>query len=180
MAQSSYGALLSSRNVYIATLERRANEFHEKLHGASADEVRARLDAQEMELRTLRLRAQPRRLTQAQRQAIADRARVQSAAQPSAITVIQQEGCGDCPGFAAELIAALRDGGTWTISLATTTDTLLRTRSGLGLRVADPLRPPQSAIVLQQGLRAAGVPFEVMGGGAGDAVEFVVAERFAQ
>jgi len=69
----SYRAALENKDNHIAFLERRLSEYRDRLNGATPDEARKRIDALDAEVKTLRVRLQPRQLTQAQRQAIIDR-----------------------------------------------------------------------------------------------------------
>lgn len=180
LMQWSYHGALAGKDAYIAALERRVAEYRDKLDGASADEARARIAALETEVKTLRIRLQPRRLTALQRQTIIDRSRPPAGASANAVAVLVQDKCSDCVPFATELVDALRDSGGWSASVRVAGDLRERLRTGLGIRIADPLRPPAAAIVLQQALQWAGVPFEMLGGGTGERVELVVGERLPQ
>src|SRR5687767_13248161 len=76
----SYRTILSNKDRHIAAIERRIAAYRDAVSGATPDEARRRIDAMELELKTLRLRLQPRRITAEQRQAILDRSRLPSGA----------------------------------------------------------------------------------------------------
>lgn len=178
--QFSYRGVLSSKDRYIALLERRLGEYREAVGGATADEARRRIEAMDTEIKTLRLRLNPRRLTPDQRQAIVDRSRLPSGAQVRAVTVAVERDCVDCAAFAEGIAMALRDSQGWTISSGAPAAAGDRTGPGLAVRVGDRLRPSPDAIVLQQALRSAGLEFAVVGGGMTPNVELLVTERLPQ
>ncbi len=128
----SYRSVLSNKNSYIASLERRVADYRETLNGASPEQARRRIEAMELELKTLHIRLAPRRLTAAQRESIADRSRLPPGAQSRSLTVMVQENCSDCPAFAAEIAAALRLSDNWTVSSQRLTHVEVHPRSGLG------------------------------------------------
>ena len=175
----SYRTILSNKDRHIATLERRIADYRAAVNGATPDEAGRRIDAMELELKALRLRLQPRRITSEQRQAILDRSRLPSGAQLRTATVVTEESCSDCAAFAAELVATLRASQGWTVNTATVPN-LPDTRPGLAIRVADRLRPPPDAIVLQQALRSANLEYAMLGGAVGTHVELLVTERAPQ
>ena len=106
-----------------------------------------------------------------------DRARLPAGAQPREVTVLHEDNCSDCASFAADLEAALGTGGSWRISTQVMTDPAERPRSGLGIRVREPLRPPSEAVILQQALRSAGLEFTMLVGGADPSVEVLITDR---
>ncbi len=175
----SYRAILDAKDRHIALLERRVAEYRDAVGGANADDARRRIEAMELELRTLRLRLDPRRLTPEQRQALIDHSRLPAGAQPRSVTVVV-ENCTDCAAFAEGLIAALRDSRGWTVSTAVGATAADRTRGGLAIRVADRLRPPAEAVVLQQALRSARLEFAMIGGSVSSDIELLVTERLTQ
>jgi hypothetical protein len=79
----------------------------ESLKGASPDEAERRIEALETELKTLRLRLQPRQLPAAQRQAMMDRSRLPAGARPYELTGVYERDCSDCKRFAADLASRL-------------------------------------------------------------------------
>ncbi len=175
----SYGAHISAKNTQIAFLERRLAEWRDRMSGMNADEARARLVALEAQLKTLQLRAQPRSLTSDQRQSLIDRARLRAGLQYS-ISILRQQGCGDCEHFAAQIAVALRESTSWSVSTAVLPAAAEKSRYGLAIRVADPLRPPAEGARLQDVLQAAGISFEMVAGSTGGAVELLVTERPVQ
>jgi hypothetical protein len=176
----SYRAILSEKDAHIASLERRLADYRDNLSGAAPDEAKRRIETLEAEVEMLRLRLQPRRLTPIQRQAIVDRSRLPAGGQPREVTVLHEDNCSDCASFAADLEAALRTEGSWRVSTQVMTDPAERPRTGLGIRVHDPLRPPSEAVVLQQALRSAGLPFTMLAGGADPTLELLVTDRVPQ
>lgn len=175
----SYRAALGSKDRHIALLERRLAEYREAVSGATADEARRRIEAMDAEIKTLRLRLNPRRLTPDQRQAVVDRSRLPSGSQVREVIVVVERNCSDCAAFAEGLAAALRDSQGWTVSTALGT-AVEGLRTGLAIRVGDRLRPSPEAIVLQQALRSAGLEFVMLGGGTAPDVELLVTERLPQ
>lgn len=166
----SYRTIASNKDRHIAALERRVADYRNVVGGATPDEARRRLAAMELELKSLRLRMQPRRVTPAQRQAILDHSRLPAGAQPRGVTVIVEQNCSDCPAFAAELVAALRDTQGWTVGTAAASPAD-RPSTGLAIRVPERLRPPPDAAVLQRALRSAGLEFIILGGAAGSTID---------
>jgi hypothetical protein len=176
----SYRAALSNKDSRITFLERRVAEYRDRLGGATPDEARKRIDALEAELKALRVRLQPRHLTSVQRQAIVDRSRLPAGAQPAALLIAHEAPCSDCRAFAEELSGALGERNNWTVTATAWEPSADRPRTGLGIKVEQPLRPPPEAVRLQAALRSAGLPFDMVGGGAGTSVELLVTERTAQ
>jgi hypothetical protein len=176
----SYRAILASKDRHIALLERRIADYRDAVNGATPDKALRRIEAMEIEMKTLRLRAQPRRVTQQQRQAILDRSRLPAGASLRGVTVTVEDNCSDCPAFAADLVAALRDTQGWSVNTATMPSPSNRPRTGLAIRVADRLRPPPDAAVLQQALRSAGLEYTMLGGSTDPNIELLVTERLPQ
>ena len=177
--QVSYRAVLANKDRHIALLERRVADYRNVAGGATPDEARRRTEAMETELRTLRLRLQPRRVTPEQRQAIIDRSQLPAGAPARAVTVISEENCSDCAAFAAGLVEALRASHGWNLNTSNVAN-LPDSRAGLAIRVPDRLRPPPEAMVLQHALRSAGLEFTMLGGATGPNVELLVTERAPQ
>lgn len=176
----SYQTILDNKDRHIALLERRIAEYRDVVAGATAEEARRRLEAMELEIKTLRLRLQPRRVMQEQRQAILDRSRLPAGAQPRGVSVVVEKNCNDCAAFAEGLVAALRDSQGWSVNSTVAATPAARSRTGLAIRVPDRLRPPPEAAVLQQALRSAGLEFTMMSGGVDPNVELLVTERLPQ
>jgi hypothetical protein len=175
----SYTAHIASKNTQIAFLERRLAEWRDRMSGMSPDEARARLAALETQVRTLQQRAQPRSLSNDQRQSLIDRARLRPGLQYT-VTILRQEGCSDCEHFAAKIAVALRESTSWSVSTGTLPATADKPRYGVAIRVADPLRPPPEGTRLQDVLQAGGVSFEMIAGGTGAGPELLITERPVQ
>ena len=176
----SYRAVLSGKDAQITSLERGLDEYRDKLDRASPDEARRRIEALEAELKTLRIRLTPRRLTPAQRQAISDRSRRPAGTPSRSITVTAQESCSDCHAFAAEIADALATADNWSVTRQAVMNPEERPRSGLAIRVAEPTRPPLEAVVLQQALQSAGLAFSVLPVRGSSDVELLVTEPAPQ
>jgi hypothetical protein len=176
--QWSYGALLSGKNAEIRLLERRLAEWRDKMAGMSADEVRDRLRTLETQARSLQMRLHPRVLGDDMRQALIDRARLRGGLQYS-LTVLREDACSDCEQFGEQIVAALRESASWSVSVGVLPETAEKPRYGLAIRVADPLRPPPEAARLQAAMQSAGIAFEMVGGG-GTGTELLVTERPVQ
>jgi len=175
----SYRAALENKDNHIAFLERRLSEYRDRLNGATPDEARKRIDTLDAEVKTLRLRLQPRQLTQAQRQAIIDRSRLPAGTQPADLRIAHEASCSDCRAFAEELAGAFGERDNWRVTTAAIEAPAERPRTGLGVRVEQPLRPPPEAVRLQESLRSARLPFDVIAGDIGTAIELIVTERVA-
>ena len=173
----SYRAALENKDSHIAFLERRLAEYRDRLNGATPDEARKRIDALESELGTLRVRLQPRHLTTAQRQAIIDRSRLPAGTPPADIRVAHEANCSDCRAFAEEIAGALGERDNWRVTTAAIEAPAERPRTGLGIRVEQPLRPPPEAVRLQESLRSARLPFDMIAGDVGASIELIVTER---
>ncbi len=141
-------------------LRQRLAEYREKLHGASADEAKAALDALADEVSALQAQLQPRRVNSQQRQIITEKSKVPSGAQ-YAVTIVYEGGCWDCPQYAADLDDAFRSIPGWLVNHRVMMGLRERPPQGLAVVVGDPARPsPQESLVLQA-LRAAGIGFDV-------------------
>jgi hypothetical protein len=173
----SYRAVLAGKDSHIAMLERRAAEYRESLRGATPDEAERKIEALEAELKTLRLRLQPRQLPAAQRQAIMDRSRLPAGARPYELTVVYERDCSDCKRFATDLASTLDASGGWVAIMEVVAAPAERPRWGLAIRVPDPLRPPAEAVILREALRSAGLAFTVIVGAADRNIELLVTER---
>jgi hypothetical protein len=173
----SYRATLSSKERHIAALEHRVAEYRESVSGATPDDARRRIEALEIELKTLRLRLHPRRLTAAQRSAILDHSRLPAGARPHALTVVYEADCSDCKPFAQDLASTLDASEGWHAGIEVLAPPIERPRYGLGIRVTDPLRPSPEAVLLQEALRSAGLAFTMVVGAADPGIVLVVTER---
>ena len=173
----SYQGLLSGKDAHIVSLDCRLADYRDHLNGASPEEARRRIDALEVEVKTLHIRLTPRRLTGAQREAISDRSRRPSGTPSRSIIITAQDSCSDCKAFASEIAEALRIADNWTVTSQLLTDLGGRPSSGLGIRVAEPTRPPPEAVVLQQALRSAGLAFSMLRADTSSGVELLVTER---
>jgi hypothetical protein len=173
----SYQATLSAKDRHVAMLERRVAAYRESASGATPDEARRRIEALETELKTLRLRLQPRRLTAAQRQTILDHSRLPAGARPYALSVLYEADCGDCKPFAEDLASALQASEGWQADMEVFAPPIERPRYGLGIRVPDPLRPSPQAVFLQGALRSAGLGFMMVVGAADPNIALLVTER---
>jgi hypothetical protein len=173
----SYRATLSAKDRHIVVLERRVAEYRESVSGVTPDEAKRRIEALEIELKTLRLRLQPRRLTATQRQAILDHSRLPAGARPSALTVGYELDCADCKPFAEDLASALQTSEGWHPGVEILSPPVERPRYGLGIRVPDPLRPSPEAVFLQRALRSAELAFTMVGAAADPSLVLLVTER---
>ena len=118
----SYQGLLSGKDAHIVSLDRRLADYRDHLNGASPEEARRRIEALEVEVRTLHIRLTPRRLTGAQRESISDRSRRPSGTPSRSIIVTAQDSCSDCKAFASEIAEALRIADNWTVTSQLLTD----------------------------------------------------------
>jgi hypothetical protein len=173
----SYRAALSSKDAQIAFLQRSVAEYRDSVHGASPEDARRRLDALEAELMTLRIRLAPRRLTPAQQQAITDRSLRPGGTATRSLVMIIEENCSDCAAFAGDMADALRERDNWAPTPQLIEGVGERSLHGLAIRMPDPGRPSPDAVVLQQVLRSAGLPFSILRGESGSAVELLITER---
>ena len=176
----SYRTVLAGKNAYVASLEGRLADYESSVNGASPAEARRRIDAMENELTALRIRLTPRRLTSAQRQALSDRSRRPSGVPSRNLSVIVEESCGDCAAFAADISDALRAVDNWIVASHSVSRLSDRSRSGLAIRLVDPTRPSQEAVVIQEALRSAGLAFSVIPAASVSGVELLVTERVQQ
>jgi hypothetical protein len=176
----SYRAVLAGKDSHIAMLERRVAEYRESLRGAAPDEAERRIEALETEVKTLRLRLHPRRLTAVQRQAILDRSRLPAGARPYGLTVLYERDCSDCQPFAGDLASTLDASGSWTVSMEPAAPPFERPHWGVAVSVPDPLRPPPEGVILQEALRSAGLPFTVIVGTGDPKTKLLVVERMPE
>lgn len=174
-----YRVVLASKDRQIEFLERRLSDYREHLGSATPDELRRRIQGLEAESNALRLRLQPRQLTPSQKRAILDRSRLPAGMTARPITLFYAEACSDCTQFSRELADALSAEGNWLVALAPISEVPDSPRYGLGIRVANPLAPPSSAVVLGEALRSAGLSYTMVAGAQGSRAEILVTERVA-
>ena len=155
----SYGTVLDSKNSQIELQDRQLADYREKLHGATPDQAKARIDDLEGRLRRVE-QAGPRSLTTEQRQALTQNARVPAGVR-YALTVTSEGGCPDCPVYASAFERALRDAG-WGVQNGMVMGPGQRPVQGIALMVPDPANLSVEASTLQRALRAAQIDVELI------------------
>jgi hypothetical protein len=159
----SSSALIWSFRGETNLLRQQLAEYTDKLHGASADEVKTALDVLTNEVNALEAQLKPRRVNAQQRQVLAERSKVPNGTQ-YAMTIVYEGGCWDCPQYAADLDDAFRSIPGWSVSHRVMMGLTQRPPQGLALVVADPKQPSPQEQLLQQALQAAGIAFELQAG----------------
>jgi hypothetical protein len=141
-------------------LRRELADYRQKLHGASPDEAKMALETLTDEVTALEAQLRPRRLQSQQREIITEKSKVPSGTQ-YAVTIVYEGGCWDCPQYAADLDEAFRSIPGWLVSHRVMMGLPQRPPQGLAVVVGDPARPSAQESLLVQGLRAAGIGFDL-------------------
>jgi hypothetical protein len=147
-----YGQRIASKDAQIQLLDRQVADYKDKLHGASPDQAKARIDALEARLGQF----EPRRLTDNQRKILIERARVND----HELTIIC-EASSDCMTYAAAFEAPLREAG-WTVYNYQIPNPPQRPRTGIAVQVPDLNNLSKEAGLLRTALQAAQVDIELM------------------
>jgi len=149
----SYGRVLASKNAQIELQDRQLADYRDKLHVASPQEAKARIDTLEERLRQF----EPRRLTDDQRKILIARAR---AYEHHELTILS-EASSDCPGYAAAFEATLKEAG-WVVHNWKIENPPQRPRTGIAVQVPDLNNLSTEARLLRTALVAAHVDIELI------------------
>jgi hypothetical protein len=148
-----YSGRLASKEAEIRLQDRQLADYRDKLHGASPDEAKARMDALEKRFRQI----EPRRLTDDQQKILRERARV---SEHQELTIIFESGS-DCTTYAAAFEDTLREAG-WNVHNWQIVIPPRRPRSGIAVLVPDLNNIPKEAELLRTALVAAHVDIELI------------------
>ena len=150
----SYSRVLASKNAQIELQDRQLADYRDKLHVASPQEAKARIDTLEERLRQF----EPRRLTDDQRKILIERARGYV---HHKLTITYEGPCPDCATYAMAFEATLREAGwvvhNWHIEIPPQ-----RPRTGIAVLVPDPNSISKEAELLRTALVAADVDIDLM------------------
>lgn len=149
----SYSRVLASKNAQIELQDRQLADYRDKLHGASPQEAKARIDTLEERLRQF----EPRRLTDDQRKILIERARVY---EHHELTIVV-EASSDCANYAAAFEATLREAG-WVVHNWQIINPPQRPTTGIAVQVPDLNNLSKEAGLLRTALVAAHVDIELM------------------
>jgi len=149
----SYSRVLASKNAQIELQDRQLADYRDKLHVASPQEAKARIDTLEQRLRQF----EPRRLTDDQRKILIERAR---AYEHHELTILS-EASSDCPGYAAAFEATLKEAG-WVVHNWKIENPPQRPRTGIAVQVPDLNDLSTEARLLRTALVAAHVDIELI------------------
>ena len=149
----SYSRVLASKNAQIELQDRQLADYRDKLHVASPQEAKARIDTLEERLRQF----EPRRLTDDQRKILTERAR---AYEHHELTILS-EASSDCPGYAAAFEATLKEAG-WVVHNWKIENPPQRPRTGIAVQVPDLNNLSTEARLLRTALVAAHVDIELI------------------
>jgi hypothetical protein len=150
-----YGGVIDGLNERIGLRDDQIQSLKDKVGTSSPDEIKARIDRLEAQVHGVL----PRRLTDAQRNAIADILRTS----PGQIEIAQDIGVADARPFAGDLILAFQNAG-WTVQTPMILGPGNPPPHGVGITVPDPnsLSPRQALII--QALRSQGIQFDIQRG----------------
>lgn len=150
-----YSSVISSLKERISLRDDQIGQLKDKVGTASPDEIKARIDRLESEVKAL----SPRRLSDAQRSQLTTGLR----RLPGTIQILQDMAAPDARGFAGDLIVAFQNAG-WQVQTPAILGPGNPPPHGIGLIVSDPasLTPHQSLIA--EALRAIGVQFDLQRG----------------
>jgi hypothetical protein len=158
-----YGLVISDLQQRLKLREDRLSEFSEKLHSASPDEARARLDAIEAQLAALRLQVPPRRLTDRQRVLLRD-AIVRPVRVLCSIEIEHDMSCMDCKPYAQDLCSVFAAIPGWRVHALGFYKLEEIPSSGLGLQVLDPTNLTNTEFIVLNALQQAGIAHDVIRG----------------
>ena len=149
----SFRAILGSKTAQIELLDRQIADYRLKLHGATPDEAKARIDSLEARLKSI----EPRRLVADRRLEFIEALR--AAAAPSSIAIIA-EAAGDSPQFAADLARGFREAG-WHVTEGGVMGIGNRPDSGIALQFSEINNAPQFARAVMSALRRSAINFDI-------------------
>jgi hypothetical protein len=149
----AYGSMLQNKDALVALQVAQLNDYKDKLSGASPDQAKARIDALETQIKQLA----PRSLEEVQTSSlVAAVARVGA----HSIDVMCDMACSDGKKFAGQLGHAFKNAG-WEVRYPMLGGTENPPYSGLGLRVRDVANLNSFESAVAQGLRVAGLQFDI-------------------
>lgn len=152
IVQREYSNRLADAASRLDLSHARVQDYERQLSGASPVQAREQIERLETRLNEL----EPRRVTAEQR----EKMRAVLTAVQGRISIGSDMACTDASQFRASISAAFRDAG-WAFTNPSFMGLGNPPMSGLGLRVPDPdnMRPTDQAVA--QGLRAAGLVFDI-------------------
>jgi hypothetical protein len=160
MVNWAYGTILSSKNAQLELADRQLGDYRQKLSGASPDEAKSKIEALTTEINQLRAQLQARRLTPAQRDAIAQTSRL-APGQVFSIQIMRDMGASDGGAYANDFMAVFQAAG-WKVSYGSI---LFGTPAptGLALLVKSSSLSAAEKMVFDA-LRGAQIQFDVLAG----------------
>jgi hypothetical protein len=162
-----YSTVISSKNSQLEFADRQIADYKEKLGGASPDQAKARMEALEKEVGSLKQQVKPfvpRRLTDDQRRLITESARPGAGIRPE-IRISDESGCPDCSQLAADFERALRD-ANWEVRNSFVMGPRQRPASGIGLVVQNPASLSAVENLLRTALHQAQIEVDLLQGPA--------------
>ena len=160
----AYRAVFSSKNSQIELLNAQVADYKDKLNGASADQVKARIEALEQQVRSIR----PRILTDEQKRVIAEQARLPQGMSAS-LVVMNEMQCSDCSPYAAEFRAAFSHVPNWSVGSGMIMNATNADPSGVTVLIKDAANPTIKDVALIRALQAAQIRFGTVQEAVGNA-----------
>jgi hypothetical protein len=157
-----YSGVISNKDSEISLIRGQRDDYKDKLSGATPDQAKARIDNLEQRLVRLARRVEPRGLTQEQRAALSATAKIQPGS--NVVTIAHEGGCTDCPDYAADLEAALRQGGWKIHGGGVLMGVSQRPATGLALMVGSVQNLDPQERTLKQALESAKISFDILEG----------------
>jgi hypothetical protein len=134
------------------------DEYKDKLQGATPDQAKARMDDLEARLRLL----EPRALSADQRIQIAKSVQVPPGSFYVMVIAADMD-CTDCYQYAVDFQAILSD-ANWRHGMIRVMARQAASPKGVAILTPDPSAPLPEAVAVADGLRAAGIPFDLTKG----------------
>jgi hypothetical protein len=156
----SYSSVLASKNSQMELQDRQLADYREKLHGATPDEAKARIDALERQLGDLRREFAPRKLTQVQREKFA---LAISKLTSSTIQIANDMSVADSAGYANEFRVLFQRAG-WKVSSPSVLGPGAIPASGLGIQVGDQRALSDIERGIADAMKEAGIPYDLIRG----------------
>jgi hypothetical protein len=156
-----YGAIIENKDSEITLLKGQRDDYKDKLHGATPDQAKARIDDLEQKLNLLAKQVAQRSLTPEQRDIMVRVARIPKGT--AEVSVFHEGGCIDCPGYSADLEQVLRDAG-WNVGTGVVEGPGRRPALGPGLLVRDSKNLDSIETKLKDSFEAAKIQFDIMEG----------------
>jgi len=166
----AYSSVLAGKNTQIEMQDRQIADYKEKLNGASPDQAKKQIEDLQAKVTALAKHIDPRSLTAEQERIFIQAATVSAKA---GVRVSSDVACTDCAIYGGEIIRILSSAG-WDPTNGITVGPPIHPETGMALSLSNPQSPTPDESKLVGALRAANVPFDLIGNTGGTAPMFLI------